>query len=71
MQSREDGKPTSQILQQFQNGDAKTQAQAFAQHGITPASQPHLIISVDPAAGLTRHHLDEAARWLLTLNDSE
>ena len=33
------------------------------------ASQPHLIISVDTAAGLTRHHLDEAARRLLALRE--
>jgi hypothetical protein len=31
------------------------------------ASQPHLVIWVDPCAGLARPHLDEAQRWLLAL----
>ena len=31
------------------------------------ASQPHLVIWVDPCAGLARLHLDEAQRWLLAL----
>ena len=33
------------------------------------ASQPHLVVLVDPAVGLTRLHLDEAARWLLALRE--
>jgi hypothetical protein len=33
----------------------------------TRPSQPHLVIWVDPCAGLARLHLDEAQRWLLAL----
>ena len=44
----------------------------FIHHGadtaaIALASQPHLVIWVDPCAGLARLHLDEAQRWLLAL----
>jgi hypothetical protein len=33
------------------------------------ASQPHLVVLVDPAVGLTSLRLDEAARWLLALGE--
>ena len=31
------------------------------------ASRPHLVIWVDPYAGLTAQHLNQASRWLLSL----